>query len=186
MNFENIISSIVDKTCERQVPPIKWFVSFPKSKSKNFYRTDTNDKSLIHAISAKQALGYWLTQDNERNVFKNYKDVIYQNRRYNESEGRVLYRKLEATNDWEAIPTNRSKASSVAEEILNDIDGNKDWDGPSGQCYCKKLKRNVSLDKDKNNKEVLDNCPECQPLVCIDKRKYDYVDTIAQNRSFGM
>jgi hypothetical protein len=76
--------------------------------------------------------------------------------------------------------------AATAEEILNSIIDNEDWTGPSGQCYCKNLDRYVSLEKDKNNKEVQQQCPECQPLFCLDKRKYDYVDTLAQGQSFGV
>lgn len=100
MNNEIIISSVI---AERKIPPIKWFLIFPKSKSQKYYRTGTDEQHLIHAYSAQQALGYWLTQDDERNIFANYKDVVYENRHYKPTEGRILYRKLEKTDDWEAV-----------------------------------------------------------------------------------
>jgi hypothetical protein len=68
---------------------------------------------------------------------------------------------------------NKNKIATIAEDILNQMIGNKDWEGPEGKCFCKALGRNVSPKTDNYN-EIREICPECQNLFINDKRQVDY------------
>ena len=73
--------------------------------------------------------------------------------------------------------------AAIAEDIFNDIVGNEEWNGPSGSCWCEKLQRFISPQKDSCNLCKL--CPECEPLFTTDDRSYRYLHLHDDYKSFG-
>jgi len=59
--------------------------------------------------------------------------------------------------------------SKVIRRIANEILENKDWFGPSGQCWCDELKKLVDPNRCPNS------CPECKPLNEQETRKVRYL-----------
>jgi hypothetical protein len=73
--------------------------------------------------------------------------------------------------------------AATAEEILNSITDNKEWNGPSGKCWCEALHKYISPQKDKC--EACKFCPECESLFATDDRTYRYLHMHDDYKSFG-
>jgi hypothetical protein len=52
----------------------------------------------------------------------------------------------------------------IADEIEKE-----DWDGPTGQCYCEKLKKMIDPES------CPEGCPECEPLRSQETKQFRYL-----------
>jgi len=55
----------------------------------------------------------------------------------------------------------------IVEKIANEIFDK--WFGPSGQCWCEKMKKLINPDK------CLEDCPKCQTLGPHENRPFRYI-----------
>jgi len=78
-----------------------WMLWFP-AKTQQYISKFIKTKSDI------QALGSWLASETDNrkwhtSIFRDHEEVVFRGRRYSKEQGKLLYKRLIETDDWEGV-----------------------------------------------------------------------------------